>query len=86
MELTNLATDTIQGITGAAERGVRPYHETEFPGLSPTLRPEEDAGFLPRRDGTDQPPCYGAADGLTATRTSGAGRHTGIQKSDLPLR
>jgi ABC-type glutathione transport system ATPase component len=25
------------------------------------VRPEEDAGFLPRRDGTDQPRCYGAA-------------------------
>jgi hypothetical protein len=25
------------------------------------LRPEEDAGFLPRRDGTAQPRCYGAA-------------------------
>jgi len=33
---------------------------------------EEDAGFLPRRDGTDQPRCYGAAGaGTSGARTGG---------------
>lgn|SRR6266540_37514 len=44
-----------------AEVPGRPLSRGGFPGLSPTLRPEEDAGFLLRRDGTGQPRCYGAA-------------------------
>ena len=36
----------------------------DSPALSPTLRPEEDTRFLPKRDGTDQPRCYGATEGL----------------------
>jgi hypothetical protein len=50
------------------------------------VRPEEDAGFLPRRDGSDQSRCYGAAEGLTATRASGAERRAGTAGPDPPLR
>jgi hypothetical protein len=47
-----------------------------FPGLSLTLRPEEDAGFLPWRDGTGQPRCYGAAEGLMLRGP--------VERSDMP--
>jgi hypothetical protein len=59
----------------------RPDHGDGFNWPESNLRPKEDAGFLPQRDGTDQPRCYGAAEGLMATRTSGAGQHAGTQGS-----
>jgi ABC-type glutathione transport system ATPase component len=39
---------------------------------SDLVRPEEDAGFLPRRDGSGQSRCYGAAGaGTSGARTGG---------------
>jgi energy-coupling factor transporter ATP-binding protein EcfA2 len=38
----------------------QPRRDAPGPGRPP-IRPEEDARFLPQRDGTDQPRCYGAA-------------------------
>jgi ABC-type polysaccharide/polyol phosphate transport system ATPase subunit len=44
-----------------------------MPTKSDSVRLEEDAGFLRRRDGIGQSRCYGAAEGLTAMRTSAVG-------------
>ena len=44
--------------------GWRSSHDATLPGPGDPVRPEEDAGFLPRRDGTHQPRCYGALGGL----------------------
>ena len=47
---------------GAAMDSRRPARgPAQYPTESDPVRLEEDAGFLPRRDGSDQPRCYGAA-------------------------
>jgi hypothetical protein len=43
-------------------------HDATLPGPWDPVRPEEDAGFLPRRDGSGQPRCYGAAEAGTSGR------------------
>jgi hypothetical protein len=40
---------------------------------SDPVRPEEDAGFLPRRDGSDRRRCYGAAEAWQLASGSGVG-------------
>jgi hypothetical protein len=49
----------------------RSSHGATLSGLGDPARPEEDAGFLPRRDGSNQPRCYGAAEAWQLTSGSG---------------
>jgi hypothetical protein len=53
--------------------GWRSSHDAMLPGPGDPVRPEEDAGFLPRREGSDQLRCYGAAEAWQLASGSGVG-------------
>jgi ABC-type multidrug transport system fused ATPase/permease subunit len=72
---TSQQPSTITTLTGdrpSSTRRLRHSVRRGSPRPQP-LRPEEDAGFLPRRDGSDQLRCYGAAEAWQLASGSGVG-------------